>query len=171
MNFKEALNHIKAFAFDVDGVFSSNFLVSHDGEFLREMNPKDGYAVRYAVEAGYPIAIITGGNSEAVKMRFKNIGVTDIYLNATDKLEDFKDFYMKYQLSAKEVMFMGDDIPDYQAMLACGMAVCPADAVTEIKSISKYISDKKAGKGCVRDVIEQVLRTQGKWHIAQLKSE
>jgi 3-deoxy-D-manno-octulosonate 8-phosphate phosphatase (KDO 8-P phosphatase) len=163
-NFKKDLMNIKAFAFDVDGVFTDGtFILYPGGEFLRMMNIKDGYAVQYCVKQGYPIAVITGGNSETIRKRFEYLGVTDIYLKSADKLTDYEDFLMKYNLKDENVLYMGDDIPDTGIMKRAGVPTCPSDAVEEIKSLSKYISDKKGGHGCVRDVIEQVMRLHGKW--------
>jgi len=163
-NFKERLKEIKAFVFDVDGVFSQNVILQANGEMLRTMNTKDGFALYYAVnEQSFIAAIITGGYSESVKIRFQAMGLTDIYIKSTNKLDDFEDFMSKYNFKPSEVLYMGDDIPDYQVMKTVGIPTCPSDAAEEIKSISVYISDKKGGEGCVRDVIEQVLRAQGKW--------
>jgi 3-deoxy-D-manno-octulosonate 8-phosphate phosphatase (KDO 8-P phosphatase) len=163
LNFKELLPGVKAFAFDVDGVFSHNVLVHPSGELLRSMNIKDGFAVQYAVKKGYPIAIITGGNSESVRIRFENLGLTDIYMKSQNKIVDFMDFLLRYELKPEEVLYMGDDLPDYEIMSKVGVPTCPADAVEEIKGLASYISYKTAGEGCVRDVIEQVLRVQDKW--------
>ncbi len=163
LNFKELLRNVKAFTFDVDGVFSNNVLLHPSGELLRTMNIKDGFAVQYAIKKGYPIAIITGGNSEAVRLRFKNLGIRDIYLKSQNKIEDFSDFLLRNQLKPEEILYMGDDLPDYEIMKRVGVPTCPADAVAEIKDISVYISHKPGGEGCVRDVIEQVLRVQDKW--------
>ncbi len=163
-NFKERLKNIKAFVFDVDGVFSHNVFLHPNGDMLRSMNTKDGFALYYAVnEHSFNTAIITGGYSESVKTRFNAMGITDVYIKSIDKLDDFEDFIYKYGLKPEEVLYMGDDIPDYYVMKKVGLPVCPADAAEEIKSISAYISDKNGGDGCVRDVIEQVLRAQGKW--------
>lgn len=163
-NFKEDLKKIKAFAFDVDGVLSDpNVLLSADGDLLRTMNTKDGYALQYASKRGYPIAIITGGKTESVAMRFASLGINDVYLAASDKLQDLEDFKHKYGLQSDEILYMGDDLPDYKVMQECGVACCPADAVEEIKSISVYISHKNGGEGCARDIIEQVLRLHGRW--------
>ena len=163
-NFKEDLQHIKAFAFDVDGVLSNPKVYVHpDGELLRSMNTKDGYALQYAVKRGYPIAIITGGRTESVGMRFKNLGLTDIYLGSAHKVSDFDDFISKYGFKAEEVLYMGDDLPDFHVMQKAGVACCPSDAVEEIKAISHYISHLAGGEGCVRDIIEQVLRLHGRW--------
>jgi 3-deoxy-D-manno-octulosonate 8-phosphate phosphatase (KDO 8-P phosphatase) len=162
--YKEKLTKIKAFAFDVDGVFANYFFTNTEGDFLRFMNAKDGFAVKYAIDSGYYVAIITAGTSESVKKRFTYIGVTDIYLNAQDKADAFEDFYFKYNLSPEEVLYMGDDLPDYEVMTKCGLPCCPSDASLEIKEISDYISDKTGGNGCVRDVIEQVMKVQKKWN-------
>ncbi len=162
-NFKEDLTKVKAFAFDVDGVFSGNILLDATGGQIRSMNMKDGYAVQHAIKKGYPIAIITGGNSESVKMRFEGLGVTDIYLASSYKLDDFKDFYMKYDINPDNILYMGDDIPDYEVLQHTGLPTCPANAVEEVKAVSKYISLYDGGEGCVRDVIEQVLRVQDNW--------
>ena len=163
-NFKERLKSIKAFVFDVDGVFSANIFLHPNGDMLRSINTKDAFALHYAVKkAGLLAGIITGGYSEVVKSRFKDLGLTDIYIKSTNKFDDFEDFIYKYNLKAEEVLYMGDDIPDYEVMKVVGVPTCPKDAAEEIKAISVYISDKKGGYGCVRDIIEQVLRAQGKW--------
>lgn len=163
-NFKQLLHKVKAFAFDVDGVFTNGNIYLHsDGEMLRAMNIKDGYAVHYCAKIDFPIAIISGGNSESVRQRFRNLGITDIYLKSHDKMSDFKDFIAKYQIEPADVLYMGDDIPDWEVMQHVGLPTCPADAASEIKAVATYISDKRGGEGCVRDVIEQVLKVQGKW--------
>jgi 3-deoxy-D-manno-octulosonate 8-phosphate phosphatase (KDO 8-P phosphatase) len=163
-NFKEDLMQVKAFAFDVDGVLSSDTIAMHPmGEPMRTANIKDGFAIQKAIKLGYPIAIITGGNTEAVKTRYHNLGVEDIYMSSAHKMADFEIWLKKRALHAENVMYMGDDLPDFHVMQKVGVPVCPLDAVEEIKSLCKYISDRKGGKGCVRDVIEQVLRAQGKW--------
>ena len=165
-NFKQDLLNIKAFAFDVDGVFTNGTVFMHPGgELLRVMNIKDGYAVQYCIKKGYPVAVITGGNSDTIKKRFEYLGVTDIYLKSSDKYQDYEDFRMKYNFEHKNILYMGDDIPDYEIMKKAGVPTCPADAVEEIKEIAKYISDKNGGQGCVRDVIEQVLRLHNNWMI------
>jgi len=163
-NFKEDLRNIKAFVFDVDGVFTDGQIyLDPSGEFVRSVNMKDGYAVAYALKQGYTIGIISGGSSDAMKKRFQYLGITDIYLGSRDKVNDFEDFYFKYGLKPEEILYMGDDLPDYEVMQIAGLATCPSDAAEEIKAISKYISTFPGGRGCVRDVIEQVLRLQGKW--------
>ncbi len=162
--YKDKLNHIKAMAFDVDGVFTDGKVYLTAGnDFTRAVNIKDGYAVQYCIKHGIPIAIITGGRSEELNKRFKNLGVTDIYLNSANKFEQYEDFRIKYGCEHEEILYMGDDLPDHEIMTKVGLPVCPADAVEEIKQLSEYISDIKGGEGCVRDVIEQVLKAQGKW--------
>lgn len=163
-NFKEELSKVKAFVFDVDGVLSNSRIILHPGhEMMRSMNIKDGYAIHYAIRKGYPVCIITGGNSDAVAQRFRNLGVTDIYLRSKDKVEDLKTFMEARGLEKENILYMGDDLPDYLVMQQVGFPTCPSDAVEEVKAISRYISDKAGGEGCARDVIEQVLRLQGKW--------
>lgn len=163
-HFKEELVHIRAFAFDVDGVFSNaNVYLHPSGELMRTMNTKDGFAVQFAVKSGFPVAIITGGASESVRIRFNGLGVTDVYLKCPDKREALEDFRFKYGIALDQIMYMGDDLPDYVAMSRVRLAVCPSDAMPEIKAIAHYISDRAGGEGCIRDVVEQVLRAQGKW--------
>ena len=163
-NFKEELESVKAFVFDVDGVLSSPLVLLHPGgDLMRTMNTKDGYALQYAVKRGYPIAIITGGITESVAGRFRGLGITDIYMGSSFKPDDFDDFLFKYDLKPEDVLYMGDDLPDYQVMKKAGVPCCPADAVEEIKSVAHYISPVKGGHGCARDVIEQVLRLHGRW--------
>lgn len=161
---KKLLRTVKAFAFDVDGVFTNGAVMLHPGgEFIRMMNIKDGFAVQHAVKMGYPIAIITGGFSKMVRKRFTGLGVKDIYMKSANKNAAFDSFLAKHQLVPAEVLYMGDDLPDYEVMKRSGFPVCPADAAEEIKQLSIYISHIKGGEGCVRDIIEQVMRLQGKW--------
>jgi 3-deoxy-D-manno-octulosonate 8-phosphate phosphatase (KDO 8-P phosphatase) len=163
-NFKEDLMQVKAFAFDVDGVLSSDTIAMHpSGEPMRTANIKDGFALQKAIKLGYPIAIITGGNTEAVKIRYQNLGIEDIYMASSHKMIDFEAWLKKRDLKPENVLYMGDDLPDFHVMQRVGVPVCPSNAVEEIKSLCKYISDRKGGNGCARDVIEQVLRAHGKW--------
>lgn len=158
------LRKIKAFAFDVDGVLSREVIsLSPDGEPMRTVNIKDGYALQLAVKKGYKVAIITGGYSEAVRIRFSRLGIEDIYMKSAVKIHDYNHFIGKYGLSAEEVAYAGDDIPDYDVMLLVGLPVAPADAVPEIKSISKYIAPQQGGDGVARNIIEQTLKAQGHW--------
>ncbi len=162
--FKEELKDIKAFIFDVDGVLSLDTTpLNADGDPMRTANVKDGFAIRNAIGFGYPIAVITGGYMKSVRQRYENLGVKYYYDKVRDKVECLNDFISKTGINAKHILFMGDDLVDYHVMTEVGVPVCPKDAVTEIKAISKYISDKKGGEGCVRDVIEQTLRAQNKW--------
>jgi 3-deoxy-D-manno-octulosonate 8-phosphate phosphatase (KDO 8-P phosphatase) len=162
-NFKEKLKDIKAFVFDVDGVFSENVILDASGDMMRFMNVKDGFAVKTAVDKGFRIAVITGGFSKSVIKRFADLGVADIVINSKNKADDYNEFCKKYALKKEQILYMGDDIPDYEPMKMSGLAACPSDAVEEIQNISHYVSDKEGGKGCVRDIIEQVLRAQALW--------
>ncbi|MDV7188374.1 HAD-IIIA family hydrolase [Lutibacter sp. TH_r2] len=163
-SYKEILPKITTFMFDVDGVLTNGLVhISSTGELTRLMNTKDGYALKTALLAGYNICIISGGNNEGVRKRLENLGIKDIYLGAHAKIELFNDYIKKNNINPSEILYMGDDIPDYPVMKLAGLASCPKDAVAEIQEISNYISQKKGGMGCVRDVIEQVLKVQGKW--------
>ena len=158
------LSRIKAFAFDVDGVLSPDTIPLHpSGEPMRIVNIKDGYALQFAAKMGYPIAIITGGRAEAVRKRFEGLGLNHVYMGAAVKIEIFKKWLDECGLCPDEVMYMGDDIPDYKVMTQVGLPVCPLDACEEIKSVARYISDITGGDGCVRDVISQVLKAKGDW--------
>lgn len=158
------LTKIKAMAFDVDGVLSADTIPLHpSGEPMRSVNIKDGYAIQLAVKMGFKIAIITGGNTEAVRKRFAALGVEDIYMSSAIKIHDYVKFRDKHQLLDHEILYMGDDIPDIEVLHKCGLSCCPRDAAHEVKQIAKYISYAKGGYGCGRDVIEQVLKTHGKW--------
>jgi 3-deoxy-D-manno-octulosonate 8-phosphate phosphatase (KDO 8-P phosphatase) len=163
-NFKEKLIKIKAFVFDIDGVLSSQTIpLNSFGVPSRTVNLRDGYALQLAIRKGYRIAVISGSKSKEYSRRLKLLGINDIYLNCRTKVDHFRSFMKKYSLDPSEVLYMGDDIPDYEIMKEVGIAVCPADADSEIKQISLYISDKKGGEGCARDIIEQVLRLHNKW--------
>ena len=164
-SYKEYLNDITTFIFDVDGVLTDGSVtVTTDGEMLRTMNIKDGFALKTAVDAGYNVCIISGGSNEGVRKRLSGLGITDIQLGAHNKIEQLNDYFSKNEITDKQTLYMGDDIPDYPAMKLVALPCCTQDAVPEIKSISKYISHKNGGKGAVRDVIEQVLKVQGKWN-------
>lgn len=162
--FKDELKNIKAFIFDVDGVLSRDTSpLSEDGDPVRTANVKDGFAIRNALNLGFQVAVITGGFIERVRLRHEKLGVVHYYDKVRDKVECLNDFMEKTGIEAKNILFMGDDLVDYNIMTKVGIPVCPKDAVTDIKAISKYISDKNGGEGCVRDVIEQTLRAQNKW--------
>ena len=163
-NYKSLLKNITTFIFDYDGVLTDGTVILQaDGEALRTANVKDGYALQLAVKMGYNVAIISGGNSASMNKRFEALKITDFYLGVENKLEVLQNYLKEKGIDPENVLYMGDDIPDYKSMKEAGIACCPADAIPEIKSISQYISDKGGGKGCVRDVIEQTLKMQGKW--------
>ncbi len=160
----QKLKEITTFVFDVDGVLTTGeILAAASGEFLRSFNIKDGYALQLAVKKGFHVCIISGGSGLAMQKRFEGLGIPDIHLGAGDKVTVFESFLSKYNLQAEEVLYMGDDIPDYNVMKLVGLPTCPADACAEIKAISKYISPYTGGKTAVRDVIEKVLKVQSKW--------
>lgn len=154
--------------FDVDGVLTDGkVLVMENGEMVRNMNSKDGYALHLAVSKKMRIVIISGGNNIAVKNALARSGVTDVFINQHDKLACYLEFLKVNNLTDEEVLFMGDDLPDHEIMSRVGVAVCPHDAATDIKEICLYVSDRNGGEGCVRDIIEQVLRVQSKWEIVK----
>lgn len=163
-SYKELLNDITTFILDVDGVLTdSSVHITSTGEMLRTMNIRDGYAMKAAVESGYHVCVISGGSNEGVRVRLRNLGITDIHLAAPNKVETFKEYAKLYNIKPGQVMYMGDDIPDYHVMQLVGLPACPQDSAPEIKAISKYISHRNGGHGAVRDVIEQVMKVQGKW--------
>ena len=158
------LRKIRGFIFDVDGVLSKDVIPLHpNGDPMRTVNIKDGYALQLAVKKGYQVAIITGGYTDSVKMRFERLGVKYIYMRSSVKMKDYTDFMNRTGLKPEEVLYAGDDIPDYEVMKLVGLPVAPADAASEIKDISLYISSKNGGEGIARDVIEQTMKTQGTW--------
>ena len=162
--FKDNLKLIRAFLFDVDGVLSSDVSpLDSNGDPVRTANVKDGFAIRTALEAGFAIGVITGGAQQGVKLRHQKLGIVHYYENVRNKVECMEDFIEKTGIDASHILYMGDDLVDYEIMRLVGIAACPADAVPEIKQISRYISDRKGGEGCVRDIIEQVMRAQDKW--------
>ncbi|MEI6456199.1 MAG: HAD hydrolase family protein [bacterium] len=163
-NYKELLRHINTFIFDYDGVMTDgSVIMTSDGEAYRISNVKDGYALQLAIKKGYRVAVISGAHSASMIHRMNAVMVTDLFLGVENKITVYHEYLEKHNLSASQVLFMGDDIPDYALMLEAGVSTCPSDAAEEIKSVAKYISHFPGGKGCVRDVIEQVLKVQGKW--------
>jgi 3-deoxy-D-manno-octulosonate 8-phosphate phosphatase (KDO 8-P phosphatase) len=168
-SYKELLNSVNTFIFDVDGVLTDGIVLLHNGDFLRSLHSKDAYALQYAKKSGYKIFIITGGNSEEVKNRLLDLGVTEVHLKSSNKVKVLEKICENHQLSLNEILYMGDDIPDYDVMRKVGVACCPQDACQEIKAISHYQSPILGGKGCVRDVIEQTLKVQGKWFSEESK--
>lgn len=158
------LKKIRAVIFDVDGVLSAETITLHpSGEPLRTVNIKDGYAIQLAVKMGLRIVVMTGGNTPSVRLRYERLGVEDIYMQCAVKIKTYEAFLEKYGLTDEEVIYVGDDIPDYEIMSRCGCPCCPSDACSDIKALSLYVSQCAGGYGCGRDVIEQVLRAQGKW--------
>lgn len=163
-NYRSKLKNITTFIFDFDGVLSDGKIyVMPDGDQVRATDVKDGYALQYALRKGYRVAVISGGYSETMKLRYKSFPGMEIFLKVSDKVQVFEEYLKHYSLSPSEVMFMGDDIPDYQVMMRSGLKCCPADAAHEIRHIADYVSNCQGGRGCVRDIIEQVLTAQGKW--------
>jgi len=163
------LNHfkqIKCFAFDVDGVLTDgSLLLLDDGQMARSMNTKDGYALQLAIKKGYLIIVISGGGADGARMRLNKLGIAEVHFGAANKKQVLDTFLQANNISPAQVLFMGDDIPDYMVMKQAGLPCCPADAVPEIKNISKYITATKGGHGCVREVIEKVLKLNGHWSL------
>ena len=168
------LAEIRAFAFDVDGVFTDGgILCDLQGELYRTFDAKDGFAIRMAAMNGYPVGIITGGRSVSIRQRFLSSGVPaeDVYLGSRDKTVDFQDFCNRHNVRPDEVLFIGDDIPDIPVLQSCGCAACPSDAVEEVKRICQWISDFPGGRGCVRQAVESVMKARGDWqfNVAEYK--
>lgn len=166
MNQLEKFADITTFFFDIDGVFTdNNLLITDAGEFLRSMNVRDGYAVKRAIRAGYRIVVITGGSSPGVTQRLQGLGITEIHTGREKKLAVFDHLVEEDKLQPQEILYLGDDLPDFPVMRRVGLPCCPADAVPEILGVSKYVSPYRGGEGCVRDVIEKVMRIKGEWTI------
>ncbi|MGY6562983.1 MAG: KdsC family phosphatase [Luteibaculaceae bacterium] len=163
-SYKERLEHIKVLIFDIDGVLTNGDVqVNEEGELLRTLNAKDGYAIQYAAKMGLTLAIISGSRAEKVADNLKRLGFDPIYLQSSDKLSVMKSFLKEYNFTPEQAAYMGDDIPDIRALQHVGISSCPNDAVPEVRSICNYISHKKGGEGCVRDLIEQTLKAQNLW--------
>lgn len=167
MSYKLKLSSINTFIFDVDGVLTDGKVMLFNNEAARSLNAKDGYALQYAAKMGFNVFIISGGDSQAVKTRLLAAGIKEVFLKASNKVKVYEDLKSKYNFKDEEVLYMGDDIPDYNVMKKVGVATCPQDAAIEIKNISDYQSPFKGGENCVRDIIEQTLRVQGKWFTAE----
>ena len=158
------LQKIKAVVFDVDGVLSASTIqMDGKGEPVRTINIKDGYAIQLAVKHGIRLAIMTGGHNENIRFRYEYLGVKNVYINCSMKIRTWEELLSKYDLHEEEIIYVGDDIPDYEVMKRAGCPCCPKDACTEIKEISTYVSDYEGGHGVARDILEQVLKAQGKW--------
>lgn len=165
ISYKEKLNNIKTVILDVDGVLTDgNLILLPTGEMVRTMNTRDGYAMQLAIKKGIRIAVITGGKDQAVVDRLKYLGLTDIYVGANDKVDAFQDLVFSYGLNPDEIAYMGDDYPDLALMSLVGLSACPNDACMDIRKTAEYISPANGGKGCVRDLLEQILKVQGLWY-------
>ncbi len=166
MNLLELFAPIRTFVFDIDGVMTDgSLLVTDSGDLLRRMNIRDGYATELAVKKGYNVWVISGGKQEAPCVRLNKLGVKEAHFAVPDKKILLHQLFEKYSANPLQTLYMGDDIPDYAVMQLCGLPTCPADAAFEIKSVSKYISPFNGGAGCVRDVIEKVLKLNGDWDL------
>jgi len=163
ISYKQKLHPINTFIFDIDGVLTNGMVLLHNGEVIRNLNSKDSYAMQHATKMGYKIFIITGGNSEEMKMRLEKLGVTEVVLNSNNKVKAFENLIEKYQISYNTSLYMGDDIPDIRLLEKVHVSACPLDAVPEVKNVVDYISPLNGGSLCVRDVIEQTMKLQGKW--------
>ena len=163
LSYKEKLPNITTIILDIDGVLTNGEVFVLKNEFVRAINTKDAYAIQYAKRVGINVLIITGGESQDLKQALEGIGVTEVYLRSSNKIEVYNAAKEKYQFTDEQALYMGDDIPDYPVLKVVGIATCPQDAAIEIKQVSHYQSPFNGGQGCVRDVIEQTLRVQGKW--------
>lgn len=168
MNFKQRLNKVSTFIFDIDGVISEEKVYFLGDEPVKSYNLKDGYALQLAVKKGFRICIISGGRPhQPMQLRLERLGVTDLFFAQHDKLQCYKNYIAEHNIAEEQIVYMGDDLPDWEVMKRVGVPVCPADAAPEIKEICVYISPRRGGDACVRDVIEQVMRCQGKWEITK----
>ncbi len=162
-SYKEKMRKVTTFIFDVDGVLTNGDVILQGEDVVRVLNSRDGYAIQYAAKMEYLILIITGGTSASVKIRLENLGATEVCLGSKNKLHVYDTLKEQYGFTDEQVLYMGDDIPDYHVLKAVGVATCPQDAASEIKSVCDYQSPFAGGQHCVRDVIEQTLRVQEKW--------
>lgn len=164
MSYLAAFRKVHTFMFDVDGVLTDGqMLINDSGEFLRRMSTRDGFALKLAIRAGYQVAVITGGSSPGVENRLRLLGITSIYSGIQDKPAAFAHWMEAHPCDPEGILYMGDDLPDYEVMHMSGVPCCPADADPAIQAISIYVSPKPGGNGCVRDVLEKTMRIQGKW--------
>ncbi|HJN53972.1 MAG TPA: HAD-IIIA family hydrolase [Flavobacteriaceae bacterium] len=165
-NYKEDLKNISTFIFDVDGVLTDgSLLIDSDGNMLRKMNVKDGYALKAAIDCGYNVCVISGGTNESVRKRLEGLLIKVIHLGSDNKIEQLNSFIKKYNLDKKSILFMGDDIPDIPILKVIGLPCCPQDATPEVKDLCSYVSHKNGGMGAVRDVIKQVMKIQNNWAV------
>ncbi len=167
ISYKERMNKISTFMFDVDGVLTNGDVLLLQDQIIRSLNSRDAYAIQYAVKMGYKIMIITGGSSIDVKDRLLGLGAHEVHLSSFNKLSVYHSIKASHNLVDEEILYMGDDIPDFQVMSEVGLATCPQDAAVEIKQISHYQSPFNGGRHCVRDVIEQTMRVQNKWFTSE----
>ena len=163
-NYKTLLNNVRAFVFDVDGVMTNGkVMITSEGEMYREMDTRDGFALKYALLKGFKIGIISGGTNEGVRKRLELLGVNKVYLGIHEKDIAFDDFVSTFNINPDQVLYMGDDVPDIPVMEKVGVSTCPQDALPDVKRVVDYVSHKKGGDGCVREIVEQVMRVQDKW--------
>ena len=163
-HYLKLLPQISTLIFDIDGVLTDGTVtIMPNGEQVRALNSKDGFAIQLAIRKGLRVCVITGGSSESVKTALQRLGIKDVYLKVSNKIDTYDDIKVMYDIEDNEIMYMGDDLPDYEVMKVVGIPACPNNAAREILDISKYISDQSGGKGCVRDIIEKVLRAKGMW--------
>lgn len=167
MTYKERLNQINTFIFDIDGVITNGDVAIYKDEIVRTFNSRDGFAIQLASKMGFNVFVISGGSSEAVKKRLLDLGVKEVFLSVSNKIVVYESLLEKYNLRENAILYMGDDLPDYKVMQRVGCATCPQDAAVEIKSITHYQSPFNGGRFAVRDVIEQTLRVQEKWFTEQ----
>lgn len=166
MNVLKLFKQVTTFVFDVDGVLTDGkLLLLPDGVMARAMNTQDGYALQLAIKKGYHVFVISGGNSPEVEERLSKLGVKEIFMRVENKLERLQQLMQQYQLTPEEILYMGDDVPDYECMLAVGVSCCPENAVPDIRNIAQYCSPHKGGDACARDVMEKVLKLRGHWMI------
>ncbi len=164
MNYLEKFRRVKQFIFDIDGVLTNGqIMLDSQGNLLRSMNVRDGFAIRTATNHGYRIAIISGGTTPGTHLRLGSLGVYDIHLGVDDKMEAYEAFVNKYRLKEEHILYMGDDLPDYEVMARVGLSCCPSNAVDEVRDLSHYVSPLRGGEGCVRDVIEKVMKLKEEW--------
>lgn len=167
INYKAKLGKLKAFFFDIDGVLTDGTVsVLQEGP-IRTMNVKDGYALQYAVKKGFLIAIISGGAGTGLHKRFDGLGIKEVHTQVENKIEKYRELLKKHNLKNEEVLYMGDDIPDFLIMKEVGVSCCPNDACTDILEIAEYVSPIKGGRGCAREIIEQTMKAQNKWELLQ----
>lgn len=167
MNLLELFPPIRTFIFDVDGVLTDGgLLLTEDGHVMRRLHARDTMAMQMAINKGYKVLIFTSGTSESIRNRLQNMGIRDVHTGIVSKQLLLNQLVATNEFAFDTALYMGDDLPDIRAMQTCGLPCCPADAVAEVKQIAKYISPLAGGHGCVRDVVEKVLKLNGDWEIS-----